>query len=302
MRYRERGGVDVFTQHARFVAPRRCSRSTASSSPPATSSWRSAPGRSIPRDPGPRHGRRSTPPTRSCASTSCPPSMIIVGGGVHRRGDGSRLLELRHRRHDPAAQRAAAHGRGRRRLDPLHRAGRAPDARPAPGPPSTAVAPGPGARRDGRRGPTPPARASSVTVELLLVATGRVPNTDRLDAVAGGLELDEHGHLVVDAVLPHQRRRRVGIRRRRQPLPAQAHGERRDARRAPQPARIPTTCGRSARRWRRTRCSPSPQIASVGMTEAEARGVGPRRRGRVTRRTRRRRTAGRSRTRPASSR
>lgn len=38
----------------------------------------------------------------------------------------------------------------------------------------------------------------SVAVEQLLVATGRVPNTDRLDAVAGGLELDEHGHLAVD--------------------------------------------------------------------------------------------------------
>lgn len=34
--------------------------------------------------------------------------------------------------------------------------------------------------------------------ELLLVATGRRPNTDRLDAVAGGLELDEHGHVVTD--------------------------------------------------------------------------------------------------------
>ena len=34
--------------------------------------------------------------------------------------------------------------------------------------------------------------------EVLLVATGRIPNTDRLDAVAGGLDLDEHGHLVVD--------------------------------------------------------------------------------------------------------
>lgn len=36
------------------------------------------------------------------------------------------------------------------------------------------------------------------TAEVLLVATGRVPNTDRLDAAAAGLELDEHGHLVVD--------------------------------------------------------------------------------------------------------
>ena len=34
--------------------------------------------------------------------------------------------------------------------------------------------------------------------ELILVATGRVPNHDRIDAAAGGLAVDEHGHLVVD--------------------------------------------------------------------------------------------------------
>ncbi|OLT04170.1 mycothione reductase [Pseudonocardia sp. CNS-004] len=32
----------------------------------------------------------------------------------------------------------------------------------------------------------------------LLVATGRRPNSDLLDAVAGGLELDEHGHIAAD--------------------------------------------------------------------------------------------------------
>lgn len=37
-----------------------------------------------------------------------------------------------------------------------------------------------------------------VQAELLLVATGRRPNTDLLDAAAGGLDVDEHGHLVVD--------------------------------------------------------------------------------------------------------
>ncbi|MFE0508907.1 mycothione reductase [Streptomyces sp. NPDC058964] len=33
----------------------------------------------------------------------------------------------------------------------------------------------------------------------LLVCVGRRPNTDRLDAAAGGLELDEHGHIVTDS-------------------------------------------------------------------------------------------------------
>lgn len=34
--------------------------------------------------------------------------------------------------------------------------------------------------------------------EALLVATGRRPNTDLLDAAAGGLTLDDHGHVVAD--------------------------------------------------------------------------------------------------------
>ena len=34
--------------------------------------------------------------------------------------------------------------------------------------------------------------------DALLVATGRQPNTDRLAAAAGGLDLDPHGHLVTD--------------------------------------------------------------------------------------------------------
>jgi mycothione reductase len=34
--------------------------------------------------------------------------------------------------------------------------------------------------------------------DMLLVAVGRTPNTDRLDATAGGLNLDPHGHIVTD--------------------------------------------------------------------------------------------------------
>ena len=44
--------------------------------------------------------------------------------------------------------------------------------------------------------------------DVLLVATGRIPNTDRLDAAAGGLAMDEHGHLVVDE---HYRVTRDGV-------------------------------------------------------------------------------------------
>jgi mycothione reductase len=44
-------------------------------------------------------------------------------------------------------------------------------------------------------GAQPPQRLSA---SALLVATGRRPNTDLLCAPAGGLDLDEHGHLVAD--------------------------------------------------------------------------------------------------------
>jgi mycothione reductase len=33
---------------------------------------------------------------------------------------------------------------------------------------------------------------------MLLIATGRRPNTDRLDAAAGQLDIDDHGHIAVD--------------------------------------------------------------------------------------------------------
>jgi mycothione reductase len=44
-------------------------------------------------------------------------------------------------------------------------------------------------------GPDGPAK---IEAEVLLLATGRRPNTDQLDATAGGLAVDDHGHLVTD--------------------------------------------------------------------------------------------------------
>jgi mycothione reductase len=41
----------------------------------------------------------------------------------------------------------------------------------------------------------------SVTADCVLVATGRVPNSDRLDAPAGGLRLHDDGRIVVDEYL-----------------------------------------------------------------------------------------------------
>lgn len=39
----------------------------------------------------------------------------------------------------------------------------------------------------------------TLTAEAVLVAVGRRPNTDLLDVAAGGLEVDDHGHVVTDA-------------------------------------------------------------------------------------------------------
>jgi mycothione reductase len=41
-------------------------------------------------------------------------------------------------------------------------------------------------------------RVEELRADTLLVATGRRPNTDLLDVAAGGLDVDEHGHLVTD--------------------------------------------------------------------------------------------------------
>jgi mycothione reductase len=42
------------------------------------------------------------------------------------------------------------------------------------------------------------AGAEVVEAETLLIATGRIPNSDSLDVAAGGLAVDEHGHLQTD--------------------------------------------------------------------------------------------------------
>ncbi len=43
-----------------------------------------------------------------------------------------------------------------------------------------------------------PAGNEVVEAETLLVATGRIPNSDVLDVAAGGIAVDEHGHVVTD--------------------------------------------------------------------------------------------------------
>jgi mycothione reductase len=43
------------------------------------------------------------------------------------------------------------------------------------------------------------AKRERIEAEMLLVAVGRIPNSDHLDVVAGGLDVDEHGHVITDA-------------------------------------------------------------------------------------------------------
>jgi mycothione reductase len=43
-----------------------------------------------------------------------------------------------------------------------------------------------------------PAGAQRAEGEVLLVATGRIPNSDRLDVAAAGIEVDAHGHIRTD--------------------------------------------------------------------------------------------------------
>ncbi|GGK77088.1 mycothione reductase [Sphaerisporangium melleum] len=45
---------------------------------------------------------------------------------------------------------------------------------------------------------TGPGGEQVVSAAALLVSVGRRPNTDRLDCAAGGLDLDEHGHIRID--------------------------------------------------------------------------------------------------------
>ncbi|MFG3308885.1 mycothione reductase [Streptomyces wuyuanensis] len=106
--------------------------------------------------------------------------------------------------------------------------------------------------------------------ETLLVCVGRRPNTDRLGAAAGGLELDEHGHIAADDsyrtsvpgvwalgdVVNHFQLKHMANAESRIVRHNMAH-----------PEDLRTLTGRVAPHAVFT----SPQIAAVGLTEQEAR-------------------------------
>jgi len=55
-----------------------------------------------------------------------------------------------------------------------------------------------GARKGVRLDLVTPAGTQAAEGEVLLVATGRIPNSDRLDVAAAGIEVDDHGHVRTD--------------------------------------------------------------------------------------------------------
>ena len=82
-----------------------------------------------------------------------------------------------------------------------------------------------------------------------------VPNTDRLDPAAGGLDVHDDGRLVVDARAAHHRTGGLGARRRLVGAPAQARRQPRGADRRAQPRRRPRPARRrAARRPTTARC------------------------------------------------
>ena len=110
---------------------------------------------------------------------------------------------------------------------------------------------------------------TSLDADVLLVATGRVPNTDRLDADAAGLEMHEDGRLVVD---PQQRTTVDGVWALGDvSSPFQLkHVANHEARVVAHNLAHPEDLRASDHRFVPSAVFTSPQIASVGLTEEQA--------------------------------
>ena len=112
-------------------------------------------------------------------------------------------------------------------------------------------------------------KQSTVEAELLLVATGRIPNGDTLNLAAAGVELDDKGFIVVD---DHQRTTAEGVFALGD---ASSHSMLKHVANAE--ARVvkynllnPTAMIRSDRRFIPHAVFSEPQIAAVGLTEEQA--------------------------------
>src|SRR5690606_1082174 len=111
--------------------------------------------------------------------------------------------------------------------------------------------------------------AGTVHGELLLVATGRRPNGDRLEVAAAGVELDDQGRVVVD---DHQLTTADGVFALGDvSSPYQLkHVANHEARVVQHNLLHPDSMIRSDHRFVPHAVFSDPQVASVGLTEAEA--------------------------------
>ena len=191
--YRRAHGIDVFLGEARFVAPKtlrvgddelRAERFVLAAG-------------SRPRIP-PILGLAEVPFLTSdtvMRLDRLPKSMIVLGGGYiaaemsHIFGSlGTDVTIVAHGEHLLSQAR-------RRHPGPVHRAVSA-TFRPAAG--SNGRASGRDPAKGSASASRPPRAPRAAEAEVLLVATGRVPNSDRLDVAAAGIEVDAHGHVRTD--------------------------------------------------------------------------------------------------------
>ena len=98
---------------------------------------------------------------------------------------------------------------------------------------------------------------SCAEADLLLVATGRVPNTDRLGLAAAGIQTLSDGRVKVDCYGRTNVDGGVGARRRLLGLPAQARGQPRGQGGRAQPGPSRRTCASSTTATFRRRSSPT---------------------------------------------
>ena len=110
-------------------------------------------------------------------------------------------------------------------------------------------------------------------VDWLVIAAGRGPDVEALGLEAAGVKLDDSGLIEVDGAMRTSADGRLRDRRPRPRPGARAQGVRRgrDRRRGRRRARAPTRSSTSTSRARR---SARPNVASFGLTEAQAREQG----------------------------
>ena len=115
---------------------------------------------------------------------------------VRGRGVRPRVLRVRDRGHRGGSERRAPATRGRRDLVPLHRAPWASGSSCGSSTRSRA------ARRTADGGVSldveGPGGPTTLTADVLLLATGRIPNGDRLDLDRTGVTVDDAGYVIVD--------------------------------------------------------------------------------------------------------